>query len=81
MTGRELIVYILSNNLENEEVFKDGKILGYLTVDEAAVKLNVGPATIKSLIAVDMIKGVIAIGEEVLIPGISLENISVGCYK
>lgn len=46
MTGRDLIVYILSNNLENEEVFKDGKFLGFITVGEAAVKLNVGVSTI-----------------------------------
>lgn len=46
MTGRDLIVYILSNNLENEEVFKDGKFIGFITAGEAAVKLNVGIPTI-----------------------------------
>ena len=28
MTGRDLIIYILTNNLENEFVFKDGKFIG-----------------------------------------------------
>ena len=36
MTGRDLIVYILENHLENEELFNDGNFLGFLTIDEAA---------------------------------------------
>ena len=35
MTGRELILYILSNGLENEPVFKDGKFIGFMTEEEA----------------------------------------------
>lgn len=50
MTGRELIAYILENHLENEPVIKDGKILGFVTVDEAAAKLGVGHATIAALV-------------------------------
>ena len=38
MTGRDLIIYILENNLENEPVYKDGRLLGFLTVTEAAVE-------------------------------------------
>lgn len=48
MTGRDLIIYILENDLENKEIFKDGKIPGLLTFEEAAVKFSVGPATIKA---------------------------------
>lgn len=51
MTGKELIVYILQNNLENEPVFADGKIMGFITVPEAAVKFNVGIPTIYAWIA------------------------------
>ena len=47
MTGRDLIIYILENRLENEQVFKDGKLLGFITVDEAALKFGVGPETIR----------------------------------
>lgn len=50
MTGRELIIYILSNHLEDEPVIKDGKLIGFLSVDEAAIKKNVGSATIEALI-------------------------------
>lgn len=46
MTGRDLIIYILANNLENEPVFKDGKFIGFVTAGEAAAKLDVGVATI-----------------------------------
>lgn len=46
MTGRELIVYILQNNLENEPMFADGKPIAHITIWEAAVKANVGTATV-----------------------------------
>ena len=48
MTGKELILYILENNLEDSEIFKDGRFLDFLTVSEAAVKFNVGEATVKT---------------------------------
>ena len=46
MTGRDLIIYILENNLENEQVCIDGMVLGFLTVEEAAIKFGVGVSTI-----------------------------------
>ena len=46
MTGRDLIIYIMSNGLENEPIVSDGKLVGFMTVEEAAAKLNVGSATI-----------------------------------
>lgn len=46
MTGRDLILYILSNGLENEPIVKDGKLIGFMTVDETAAKMNVGTATV-----------------------------------
>ena len=50
MTGRDLIIYILQNNLEDEEIFKDGKFIGFVTLNEAAVRLNVGVETVKASI-------------------------------
>ena len=58
MTGRELIVYILRNGLENEQVFKDGKLLGFITAGEAAEKLNVGLETINVYFLMGWIEGV-----------------------
>lgn len=58
MTGRELIVYILQNGLEDEQVFKDGKLLGFITAGEAAVKLGVGLETINVYFLLGWIEGV-----------------------
>lgn len=57
MTGRELIVYILEHNLENESIIKDGRFVGLLTLDEAAAKLEVGKATVKAKIQDGVIEG------------------------
>ena len=46
MTGRDLIIYILENNLEDTPLFNDGKLIGFITAEEAAVKHNVGVAMI-----------------------------------
>lgn len=46
MTGRELILYILQNGLEDEPVVQDGKIVGFLTLAEAASRYDVGTATV-----------------------------------
>ena len=46
MTGRELILYILNNKLEDNKVFENGTFLGFITPTEAASKMNVGVATI-----------------------------------
>jgi predicted transcriptional regulator len=48
MTCRELIIYILENRLENEEVFANGKLIGFMTADEIAVMCNTGSGTIEA---------------------------------
>lgn len=58
MTGRELIVYILQNHLEDVQIFKDGKIPGFITVEEAAVKHRVGVETIKLLYRMEELSGI-----------------------
>lgn len=57
MTGKELILYILDNDLVNEDFFKDGRIYGFMNEEEAAIKFNVGIESIRVLYALDMIKG------------------------
>lgn len=56
MTGRDLIIYILENGLEDKSVFEDGRLVGFLTIEEAAVKKDVGPATIMAAINMGNIK-------------------------
>ena len=58
MTGRELIVYILENGLEDEPVFKDDKFVGFITVAEAAGKMDVGTATIEAWAALGMLDSI-----------------------
>lgn len=48
MTGKELILYILQNNLENTVVLEGGFFTGFMTEAEAAAKFNVGIATIRA---------------------------------
>lgn len=59
MTGRDLIIYIIQNGLENEPVYEDGKILGFMNELEAAVKFNVNTATIRVWIGLKMLDGVL----------------------
>lgn len=67
MTGRDLILYILANGLEDKPVFEDGRLIGFMTLDEAAVKFEVGAATVRVWINEGMLHG-IKIGEEIYIP-------------
>lgn len=64
MTGRELILYILENNLENEEVLQDGMFVGFMSEEDAAIKFEVGIETIKAWHALGMLDGV-KIGDSV----------------
>lgn len=67
MTGRELIIYILENGLEDKEIFEGNRFLGYMTAEEAAVKFGVGEATILVWIARGYLEGV-RINDTVCIP-------------
>lgn len=49
MTGREMIVYILDNNLLDTEIQANGFTLGYISVDDAAIALDMGEASVRAL--------------------------------
>ena len=57
MTGRELILYILENNLEDEQVFEGTKMLGFMSEDEAAVKYHVGAGTVRAWVNMGKVEG------------------------
>lgn len=57
LTGKELIIYILQNDLENETVIKDGIFVWLMNEEEAAVKFGVGISTIKAWHACGMLSG------------------------
>jgi hypothetical protein len=48
LTGRELIIYISKNHLEDQEVLKDGIFIGLMDEKEAALKFGVGTSTIRT---------------------------------
>ena len=47
ITGKDLVIYILENDLLNEPICTNGKLLGFYTESEAAVAFGVGRATIR----------------------------------
>ena len=57
MTGKDLILYILQNDLENEIVIKDGIFICFMDEKEAAVKFGVGIATIEAWYMCGMLDG------------------------
>ena len=67
MTGRELILYILENNLENVKVFDNGRFLGFLTVAEFAAKWDVGVETVRLWVDLGYVDGMI-VYDELYIP-------------
>ena len=64
MTGRDLIIYILQNNLEDEVVLKDGIFVGYISDEEVAARFGVGVETVRVWYALGAIEGV-RIGDSV----------------
>lgn len=58
MTGRELILYILQNNLENEDVFQDGKFIALKSLGEVAEECGVGKETVHAWAKLNMIPSV-----------------------
>lgn len=65
MTGRDLVIYILTNNLENEEVVnKDGIFIGFMSETEAATKFGVGVATVRAWYVCGYLKG-FAVGDSI----------------
>jgi hypothetical protein len=57
MTGKELILYILQNNLEDTVVLQNGVFIGFMSEEEAAVKFGVGIATIRAWYYCKWLKG------------------------
>lgn len=57
MTGRDLILFILENHLEDRPITDaDGKLVALLTIEEAASKFEVGVATVIAWVGMDCIK-------------------------
>lgn len=70
MTGRELIMYILENHLEDEPVFQNGTFVGYVSDAKLAEMLCVGVATVHTWILLGRVKDAIMIGDTMFVPTI-----------
>lgn len=57
MTGRELIIYIMTNHLEDKEVIKDGVFVGLISEDKVAAKFGVGVGTIRTWVTLGKLNG------------------------
>ena len=68
MTGRELIMYILENHLEDEPVFHKGTFVGYMSDKKFAEMLGVGLATVHAWVLLGRVKDSIMIGDTIYIP-------------
>ena len=66
MTGREMIMYIMYNHLEDVEIFSDKFIPGFMSLEEAAVKFEVGAPTVKTWWDMGLFKG-FKMGESIFI--------------
>lgn len=58
MIGRDVIVYILQNHLEDEVVFKDGVFVGFQTLEKFAKKHNIGIETARAYVSLGYVNGV-----------------------
>ena len=67
MTGKDLILYILQNDLEDEPLYENGNLLGFMNSDEAALKFKVGSATIEIWCQMGILPNVL-IGDRYYIP-------------
>lgn len=65
--GRDLIIYILKNNMENKPVFEDGRFLGFLSLAEFAEKWDVGEETVRLWVNLGYVDALI-IYDEIYIP-------------
>lgn len=67
ITGKDLILYILQNNLEDKEIFNsDNKFAFLMDENEAAAELHVGVATIRVMYQMGMLKG-FKIGDSIIL--------------
>lgn len=79
MKGRDLVLYILQNELEDEPVYADGVLLGFMTEIEAALFFGVGLATIRTWYEEGKIEG-FKIGNLIFIPATAKHPVQGGSH-
>lgn len=74
MTGKDLIIYILEHNLENEPIYNNGAIVGFITDEQAAAKYEVGVETIRAWVLLHILEGVY-VEDHLYIPALSFPKL------
>ena len=59
MTGRELIIFVMENHLEDVTIFDGNMLPGLMTLEEAAVKWHSGRNTVEALFEMGKLPGVV----------------------
>ena len=75
MPGRDLIMQILENHLEDEPVFQNGTFVGYVSDMKFAEIVGVGVATVRAWIMMGRIKDTIMIGDAMFISTIYINTL------
>lgn len=68
MLGRDLIIYILQNNLEDADVFNEDFFKHFPTIESVSVRCNVGPATVKAWVDAGYLSGFKINGQVYIFP-------------
>ena len=68
MNGRELILYILENELENEDIFSKEFLKFMPTIESVAVMFNVGVATVEAWVENDCLDSIEFGGQTYITP-------------
>ena len=74
MTGKELIIYILTHNLTDTKILSENMFLGFPTLSEVAVHNKCGLATIDAYIDMGILESVSFNGTIYIVPT-SLKNL------
>ena len=67
MLGRDLINYIYTNGLSDKPIYENGRLLGFITDEEAATRFNVGVATVRVWVNQGKLEG-LRINDTVFVP-------------
>lgn len=68
MKGRDLIICILENGLENEDVLSNSFLSFMPTIESVAVAFNVGVATVQAWLDNDCLEGIEFDGKTYIFP-------------
>lgn len=80
MTGKDLIVYILTNGLENDPIFENDRFIGFVTAGDVAAKMGVGVQTVYVWVYQRKLEGFI-FGDTLYIPVNYEEELARHCQE